>query len=388
LEGELVAEYAANAAPATTQKEYGYRAGELLVTAQAAVAGSRSVQWTVADHLGTPRMVVDRTGGSFVQDMPTTKKIVGVSRHDYLPFGEELAAGVEGRTTQQGYGGSDGVRQSFTGYEKDDETGLNFAQARYHSPTQGRFTSVDPFNPILEFRPDPEDDEEEQEEVEQQFNDYLGQPQHWNRYAYALNNPLAYVDRDGNIPVLIPVALVIIRVAPAAIAAARYLSSPQGQRAIQMAQRYGTQLGQFTLTRGRAISNDVFKLQPFLRGRVIEGLRGAPDLFAKNFPKIDNFNFRRGIATSIKSLDINALSYQSINRLGSTLTNYVNQLAGFRGGNLPGGAGSITANMINRRILEVILPAGRLSNAQQQVLLRVQQDAARRGIEVRYFQTQ
>src|SRR5260370_10367461 len=93
---------------------------------------SSGVQWLVTDQLGTPRMVFDKTGS-----------ISGVSRHDYLPFGEELSAGVGGRTAQEGYN-SDNVRQHFTGYEADAETGLNFAQARYQSPVQGRFTSVDP----------------------------------------------------------------------------------------------------------------------------------------------------------------------------------------------------------------------------------------------------
>jgi hypothetical protein len=36
--GELVAEYAQNAAPSSPQKEYGYRAGELLVTAEGGAA--------------------------------------------------------------------------------------------------------------------------------------------------------------------------------------------------------------------------------------------------------------------------------------------------------------------------------------------------------------
>jgi RHS repeat-associated protein len=175
LEGELVAEYAANAAPATTQKEYGYRAGELLVTAQAAVAGSRSVQWTVADHLGTPRMIVDRTGGSFVQDTPTTKKIVGVSRHDYLPFGEELTANVGGRMAGQGYSQFDGVRQKFTGHERDGETGLDYMKARYYSSVQGRFTSPDDF----------------------WKDSQVSDPQSWNKYAYARNNPLKYIDPEG-----------------------------------------------------------------------------------------------------------------------------------------------------------------------------------------------
>ena len=73
----------------------------------------------------------------------------GVSRHDYLPFGEELHAGQGGRTTAQGYVG-DNVRQKFSLYERDNETELDYAQARYYSSTQGRFTSVDPYDVNLE----------------------------------------------------------------------------------------------------------------------------------------------------------------------------------------------------------------------------------------------
>jgi len=37
------------------------------------------IGWLVSDQLGTPRMVFDQSGS-----------LSGVSRHDYLPFGEEL----------------------------------------------------------------------------------------------------------------------------------------------------------------------------------------------------------------------------------------------------------------------------------------------------------
>ncbi|MCV4860651.1 hypothetical protein OFB63_31875, partial [Escherichia coli] len=36
------------------------------------------------------------------------------------------------------------IRQDYTGYEKDTESGLEFAQGRYYNPMHGRFTSVDP----------------------------------------------------------------------------------------------------------------------------------------------------------------------------------------------------------------------------------------------------
>ena len=159
FEGELLAEYAASAAAASPQKEYGYRNGQLLVT-----ASSSQRQWLIADHLGTPRMIIDQTG-----------TLANVKRHDYLPFGEELSAGVGGRTAGNGYSGGDGVRQQFTAYERDNETGLDYAQARYFSSTAGRFTTTDPLLASAE----------------------ASAPQTWNRYSYGLNNPLRYNDPSG-----------------------------------------------------------------------------------------------------------------------------------------------------------------------------------------------
>src|SRR5262249_29700926 len=44
IDGELVAEYAANSAVGTPQKEYGYRDGQLLITAEPAAL--QNVSWT------------------------------------------------------------------------------------------------------------------------------------------------------------------------------------------------------------------------------------------------------------------------------------------------------------------------------------------------------
>jgi RHS repeat-associated protein len=70
---------------------------------------------------------------------------------------------------------ADGVRQKFTGYERDTETGLDFAQARYYANVQGRFTTVDPFS----------------------ASGIASAPQSWNRYSYTVNSPLVYVDPSG-----------------------------------------------------------------------------------------------------------------------------------------------------------------------------------------------
>lgn len=97
-----------------------------------------------------------------------------------------------GRTTAQGYGMYDGVRQRFTGKERDNETGLDYFGARYYSSAQGRFTSPDPQNIIFE-----KDQGKNAEERDQILKSYLFQPQNWNKYTYTRNNPLAYTDPNG-----------------------------------------------------------------------------------------------------------------------------------------------------------------------------------------------
>ncbi len=128
--GEVVAEYAAGANPNAPLKEYGYRQGEMLIVGD--VGAGCTTRWLVTDQVGTPRILADATG-----------TLAGISRHDYLPFGEELYAGVGGRDFTKGYTG-DCVRDKFVGYERDAETGLDYAEARYYDSVYGRFTSVDP----------------------------------------------------------------------------------------------------------------------------------------------------------------------------------------------------------------------------------------------------
>ena len=131
--------------------------------------GVADIRWLVTDQLGTPRMVADQTGG-----------LAGVTRHDYLPFGEELSAGVGGRADTQGYSKVDNVRQKFTSKERDGETGLDYFGTRYYSPAMGRFTSPDiPF--VGQWEQD---------------------PQSWNLYTYVGNNPLKYIDPTGMYKVL------------------------------------------------------------------------------------------------------------------------------------------------------------------------------------------
>jgi len=160
IDGELLAEYPANGTASSPQKEYGYREGQLLISAEPAA----NIKWLVPDHLGSPRIILDQTGS-----------LANVRRHDYLPFGEELFAGSGGRTATQGYASSDGVRQQFTSKERDAETGLDYFNARYYGSVQGRFTGADPL--LASGR--------------------ASAPQSWNRYSYVLNNPMSLMDPSG-----------------------------------------------------------------------------------------------------------------------------------------------------------------------------------------------
>jgi hypothetical protein len=83
-------------------------------------------------------------------------------------------------------------------------------------------------------------------------------------------------------------------------------------------------------------SQSVWKLDPLQRGQEIERMLGRSPQLTQNFPVIDRFE--NGIATSIKSIDQGAKSYQNIGQLTSTIKGYVTELAnwqGFLGGEVP-----------------------------------------------------
>nr|MDQ3010320.1 hypothetical protein [Acidobacteriota bacterium] len=157
LASQLIAEY--DEGTSSLAKEYVYKGGALLAT----IEPTNVVKYATADHLGTPRLWTNSSGS-----------VVTSGRHDYAPFGEELFAGVGVRTTGQNWQSAtqaDGQRKQFVGYERDNESGLDFVQARYYSAIQGRFTSVDPLNPVIDYTSD------------RAFYKHIAQPQNWNGYA-------------------------------------------------------------------------------------------------------------------------------------------------------------------------------------------------------------
>ncbi|MGH9826464.1 MAG: RHS repeat-associated core domain-containing protein, partial [Blastocatellia bacterium] len=124
-------------------------------------------------------------GSTRVITASTTPTSVVLERDDFLPFGEEIGNIGAGRNGVAGYSSSTDIRQKFTSKERDAESYLDYFGARYCSSSEGRFLSVDPYNPVTRSRSD--DD----------LKTYLNQPQAWNKYPYTINNPLKYYDPSG-----------------------------------------------------------------------------------------------------------------------------------------------------------------------------------------------
>ena len=110
-------------------------------------SGTGGVRYYHQDRLST-RMITNESGA-----------VVGTQ--DHLPYGEDI--------------GTSGVpeKHRFTTYERDAESGTDYAMNRQYSYVSGRFN-----------RPDP-------------VPGSLGSPQSWNRYVYAQNDPVNLIDPLG-----------------------------------------------------------------------------------------------------------------------------------------------------------------------------------------------
>ena len=137
--------------------------GQLVAEYSTELAVTPQVSYLTQDHLGSPRIISNENG-------------TVTSRTDFTAFGEENY--TPQRTDSLGYTGQNDIRKGYTGYEKDDESGLDFAQARYYNSGLGRYTSVDPLTASASIK----------------------NPQTFNRYSYVLNSPYKFTDPLGLIP--------------------------------------------------------------------------------------------------------------------------------------------------------------------------------------------
>ena len=117
--------------------------------------------FNISDWLGTERVRITPVGNQLCTD---------------TPYGMNLACTDTS---------ADPSAMHFTGKQRDYESGLDNFGARYFGGGNnlGRFMTADPFNPIA-LKP-------------RKFQAWISNPQRWNKYAYALNNPVSMIDPDG-----------------------------------------------------------------------------------------------------------------------------------------------------------------------------------------------
>jgi hypothetical protein len=112
---------------------------------------------------------------------------------------------------------------------------------------------------------------------------------------------------------------------------------------------------------GEKMVASVWKLGNFARGIAIETALGKN--LAAGFPVIDRF--LNGTATSIKSIDLTAKTYQDTKALSGTLEKYVDAVSNFNGAKY--GVESVAQSEIAARELQVAIPKGGMTAAQQKV---------------------
>ena len=110
-------------------------------------------RYYVADHLGSVRAVFDQSG-------------TVVEATDYYVFGLEMPGRVFVDDAER-------AREGYTGHEKDVDTGLYYAGARYLDAGLGRWHAPDPL---------------------------AGAMPGWSPYNYGFNDPVGFSDPDGKQP--------------------------------------------------------------------------------------------------------------------------------------------------------------------------------------------
>ena len=120
-------------------------------------------QMSVANYYFGGKLVGHSNSGSI--SIISSDRLGSIGK--YYPYGQEKPSATTNGT------------EKFTGYFRDSETGLDYADQRYHNPGTGRFLTPDPYMAATNGGNDPSN------------------PGSWNRYAYVAGDPINYYDPAG-----------------------------------------------------------------------------------------------------------------------------------------------------------------------------------------------
>jgi RHS repeat-associated protein len=145
--GQVIAEYDNGAGVTSPTREYLYGTNLLAIVTGSTGGSGGTIVYQQRDTL-SPRLYTDVNGND-------------VGEQGTYPFGESW------------YNNTTTSNWVFTSYERDAESGNDYALARSYANGQGRFLAPDPLEGVV------------------------GDPQSWNRYAYVENDPINLSDPSG-----------------------------------------------------------------------------------------------------------------------------------------------------------------------------------------------
>ena len=313
--------------------------------------------FTLQDGQGSTRLTTDASG--------TTQDIL-----TFDAFGNR-ADGFGRTATEQTT-----INHLYVGELYDEESGLYHLRARDYDPAIGRFASMDDgtvgarTNPISR-----------------------------NLYLYANADPVNYVDPSGHmslgaVGIGIGISLSISIPINAYVAYHKIKAGADFGQAIMEAAinvgidgligavvpgaiRFAPYITKIRIGSSVArASSSVWNLAPFPRGQAIEKMiLGRPAQIGGkppgNFPVIDDFT--DGLATSIKSIDLTAASYQNPATLIAKINEYAGKLSGFS--SKKWGGVEITQDMIKGKLLVVATDNGAATPQQAKALAEFQRQA-------------
>lgn len=357
---------------------------EIPVTNAAPPEPQAAIYFYHPDHLGTSTFLTDMNGNAYQFFIN-------------LPFGETMAEQLPSNYYRTPY--------KFSGKELDEETGLYYYGARYYDPRASIWLSVDPL-------------------AEQYPN--------VNPYVYCFQNPVNLIDPDGrapqppayymndrgfwiqgdasfgsymgNVKPLTDRYMELTRIDGVLyhkntnkwglfndIFGTNYVS----RKAYSVEEETNNDLIRFGaewVVTGVALKaiggiagqllknagNSLWKVVGVQRGFVFEKMLNLKGSFStNNFPVIDAFF--KGVATSIKTLDLGAKSYLKGNAVFNTLKGYINKLAKFEGA--AWGDDVVRGSDIKSKVLELGIPRGATAEQIQQINRAVEY-AAEKGIKL------
>ena len=357
-------------------------------------AGALSYVFQYKDHLGNVRI-------SYAKN-PTTQVLEIIEENNYYPFGLKHKAYNDYLPTANKY--------KYNGKELQDEMGLGvyFFKFRSYDPALGRFWQIDPLagtyahNSTYAFAENNVSSGTDLEGLELSFhlNGNLATAQSGPRVTGGVNGNYTLQELKSHMaqkqanedramgklmsgdPRSIPSGE--IRPAKGDINTARFddpgMMMADGARigAEFMAMEAGGALA----VRGASAffkGESVWAMNALQRGRRIEEMLGANPLWPKNFPTIDKVV--DGVATSIKSMDLTAKSYQKGNAVLNTLKGYVDDLAKFTSETW-GGTAVTKGETYTSKALELAVQTGKGSEGQWNQINQAIEYALKKDINV------